>query len=254
MFNEICKVLKNKEVVKGIYEMELLSQCIAQAAQPGQFLHIRINESLYPLMRRPISIHKTDKQRGIITILYHVAGKGTAELAKQKEGGSLDVMGPLGKGFPIIKDKKCAVIGGGIGTAPLLELVKSLENCDAYLGFRDAAYKLEDFEEACGRVLVATEDGSTGYGGFVTELLKENLKSYEVIYSCGPKPMLKKVMEICQSNGVQCYVSLEERMGCGIGACLVCACKIKGEDGQWHHKKACKDGPVFDAREVEFDA
>jgi dihydroorotate dehydrogenase electron transfer subunit len=254
MFNEICKILINKEIAAGIYEMELFSPCIAQAAQPGQFVHIRIHEGLYPLMRRPVSIHTTDQQRSTVTLLYRVAGQGTAELSKKEKGGSLDMMGPLGKGFPVMKHKKCAVVGGGIGMAPLLELAKSLEHCDAYLGFRDAAYKVEAFEEACGGVFMATEDGSAGYGGFVTELLKENIKSYDVIYSCGPKPMLKKVMEICQSSGVRCFVSLEERMGCGIGACLVCACKIKGEDGGWHHKKACKDGPVFDAREVEFDA
>ncbi len=254
MFNEICRVLKNKEVVQGIYEMELLSQCIADAAEPGQFLHIRINEGLYPLMRRPISIHKVDRAHGAVSILYHIAGIGTSELSRLKEGSNLDVMGPLGKGFPVLKDRKCAVVGGGIGTAPLLELTRNLENSDAYLGYRNTIYKVDAFDEVCQEVFVATEDGSFGHHGFVTDKLQENIRKYDVVYSCGPKPMLKKVMELCQSNGVECYVSLEERMGCGIGACLVCACKIKGEDGQWHHKKACKDGPVFDAREVEFDA
>lgn len=254
MFNEICRIKSNKEVVRGIFEMELLSQCIAEAAEPGQFLHIRIREALYPLMRRPISIHKVDRKRSVVTILYHLAGIGTVELSKLREGSSLDVMGPLGKGFPVRKDKKCAVVGGGIGTAPLLELAGHLENCDAYLGFRDTVYKIEAFEEVCQGVFVATEDGSMGHRGFITDRLVENIKKYDIVYSCGPKPMMKKVMEICQNNDILCYVSLEERMGCGIGACLVCACKIKGADGQWHHKKACKDGPVFDGREVEFDA
>jgi dihydroorotate dehydrogenase electron transfer subunit len=163
-------------------------------------------------------------------------------------------MGPLGKGFPVFEGKNCAVVGGGIGTAPLLELACNLKQCDAYLGFRNEVYKLEEFQAVCGNVAVATEDGSVGHKGYITDLLENSISSYDVVYTCGPRVMMDKVMEICIRNNVECYVSIEERMGCGIGACLVCACKAKGADGQWHNKKACKDGPVFNAKEVFLDA
>ena len=253
MLNVICTVIQNEPLGDGIYEMVLNSASVAATALPGQFLHIKINSSLYPLMRRPISIHCVDRNQGRISILYHVRGIGTESLSKMATGSTLDILGPLGKGFPVCKGQRCAVVGGGIGIAPLLELAKELDGGDAYLGFRDHVYKTAEFEKLCASVYVATENGTTGYEGYVTDLLEKNITRYDVVYSCGPKPMLQRVMALCLKNGVECYVSLEERMGCGIGACLVCACKVLGEDGQWHHRKACKDGPVFNAREVVFD-
>lgn len=254
MFNEKCEVLQNKQLASNVYEMVLKTDKIAKAALPGQFIHIKINPGMYPLLRRPISINRTDKEKGTAAIVYQIVGKGTEEMSEIQKGTVLDIMGPLGKGFPIFEGKRCAVIGGGMGTAPLLELAYSLQRCDAYLGFRDEVYKLAEFEAICNKVAVATEDGSLGHKGYVTELLEKAINSYDVVYTCGPKIMMKKVADICSKNNVECYVSLEERMGCGIGACLVCACKIKGEDAKWHHKKACKDGPVFNAKEVSFDA
>ncbi|MDF2839655.1 MAG: 2-polyprenylphenol hydroxylase-like oxidoreductase [Clostridia bacterium] len=256
MDNEICKVIQNKELTKGkgIYEMVLQSEKIADAAMPGQFIHIRINAGYYPLLRRPISIHSVDKTKGTVSVIYHIKGQGTEELSRVKTDTAMDVMGPLGNGFPLLGNKKCAVVGGGIGTAPLLELAKNLSECDAYLGFRDCVYKIEAFEESCKSVHIATEDGSVGYKGYIIELLEQNIADYEVVYTCGPKVMMKCVVDICRKNKVECYVSIEERMGCGIGACLVCACKVQEENGEWHYKKACKDGPVFHAKEVVFDA
>lgn len=254
MYNEVCKVIQNKELTKGVFEMLLESQNIAKAAAPGQFIHIKVNDSGYPLLRRPISIHFVDPAAGITAIVYHAVGQGTEMLSQVKAGDQLDVMGPLGHGFPFFEGKRCAVVGGGMGTAPLLELARNISDCDGYLGFRDCVYKLEDFEQSCKAVFVTTEDGSVGHKGYITEQLEKRISEYDVVYTCGPKPMMQKVMDICNRNHVECYVSIEERMGCGIGACLVCACKIQGEDGTWHHKKACKDGPVFNAKEVLLDA
>jgi dihydroorotate dehydrogenase electron transfer subunit len=254
MYNGIFKIIKNDRVAEGIFEMVIQAEEIAAAASPGQFVHIRVNKGFYPLLRRPVSIHSLDRAVGTVTILYHVMGRGTEEISCLKEGSSLDVMGPLGNGFPIFMDKKCAVVGGGIGTAPLLELARNLNSCDAYLGFRSCTYKLEEFGKACNKVHYSTEDGSSGYKGHITELIEEAISVYDVVYTCGPLKMMERVMEICFNNNVECYVSIEERMGCGIGACLVCACKIKGEQGTWHNMKACKDGPVFNAREVMLNA
>ena len=252
MNSEICEVIQNKDLSQGIFELIFKSKNIAAAALPGQFVHLKVNSGLYPLLRRPISIHNVDKGKGTVSIIYHVVGQGTEYMSKLKSG-SIDVMGPLGKGFPILADRKCAVVGGGIGTAPLLELAKNLSNCDAYLGFRSCTYKVEAFEDSCNKVYVATEDGSVGYKGYITEKLSKAITEYDVIYTCGPKVMMKKVMELCEINNIECYVSIEERMGCGIGACLVCACKVQEENGEWHYKKACKDGPVFNAKEVLLD-
>lgn len=253
MISELCEIIQNKQLTENVFEMTLKSDNIAKAALPGQFVHIRLNTGLYPLLRRPISIHCVDKDLGTVTIVYHVVGQGSEELSKAKASGSLDVMGPLGKGFPILKDKRCAVVGGGIGTAPLLELSRSLATVDAYLGFRNAVYKVQDFEQSCSKVIVATEDGNVGFKGFVTEQLEKNISDYDVVYTCGPKKMMQRVAELCRQYEVECYVSIEERMGCGIGACLVCACKVQEEAGNWHNKKACKDGPVFNAKEVLLD-
>jgi len=245
MVSEICKIMQNKELAAGIFEMILQSDKIAAAAMPGQFVHIKVKSSSFALLRRPISIHYADKAAGTFAIVYHVVGQGTEEMSRIESGECIDVMGPLGKGFPIFTDKKCAVVGGGIGTAPLLELAKNISDCDAYLGFRNCNYKTEAFEQSCRNVYVTTEDGSYGNIGYITEQLEKRITDYDVIYTCGPKVMMQCVMDICCKNNVECYVSIEERMGCGIGACLVCACKIKEVDGEWHYKKACKDGPVF---------
>jgi dihydroorotate dehydrogenase electron transfer subunit len=253
MKNEICELIYNREIAKSTFEMAFRSENMAAGTLPGQFVHLKVNEGLYPLLRRPISIHRIDKSSGVVAIIYHIMGQGTEELSK-KQFGYIDVMGPLGNGFPIIEGKKCAVVGGGIGTAPLLEVAKNLSDCDAYLGFRNCTYKVEEFEKSCNKVYVTTEDGSVGYKGYITEQLEKYISEYDIVYTCGPKVMMKKVVDICASNNVECYISIEERMGCGIGACLVCACKIKEENGDWHYKKACKDGPVFNAKEVLFDA
>ncbi len=247
----ICEVVENRELCQNIFEIVVECSEIAQEAKPGQFLHIKTNKGLDPLLRRPVSISRIIKDKGYIYLVYQVLGRGTKEMAALKPGEEIDIMGPIGNGFPVFPGKKCAVVGGGMGVAPLLELAYNLNDCDAYLGFRCSTFKLAEYKAACKELYIATEDGSTGSKGYVTEIIKD-IDKYEIVYTCGPKLMMKKVKELCESKSVQCFVSIEERMGCGIGACLVCACKIK-EGDLWHYKKACTDGPVFEAGEVDFN-
>lgn len=247
----MCKVVENRELLKNVYEIMIECPEIAQKAKPGQFLHIKVKDGLDPLLRRPISISRIQREKGHISLIYQVLGRGTKSIATLKPGEAIDVMGSLGNGFPVFPGKKCAVVGGGMGIAPLLELANNIVDCDAYLGYRSDTFKLEEYKSACKELFIATEDGSVGSKGYVTDIIKD-ISKYDIVYTCGPKPMMKKVKELCENSAVQCFVSIEERMGCGIGACLVCACKIK-EGDTWHYKKACTDGPVFEAGEVDFN-
>lgn len=247
------EVLKNEQIDGYIYEMVINCPEITLIALPGQFVHIKTGNSIKTLLRRPISISKLNKAEGRISLVYQVVGSGTELMRHIKAGEMVDMIGPIGNGFPVIKGKKCAVVGGGIGIAPLLELCANVEDCEAFLGYRSTPYKLDAFKSHTKAVHIATDDGICGHKGFVTELIESRIKDFDVVYTCGPKLLMSKIKAMCGREGVECYVSVEERMGCGIGACLVCACKAKGADGEWHYKKACVDGPVFRAEEVSFD-
>lgn len=249
MHVEDCQIVSNKKVCKGIYKMDIHCPNITSIACAGQFLHIKISNCYDPLLRRPLSICSIDILKGDITLLYRVAGKGTELLSMKKSGDTLNIMGPLGKGFPVFKNKKPAIIGGGIGIAPLLELSKHLEFPDIYLGFKDDVYMVNDFSKYSKMLYLCTEDGRVGVKGFPTQLFLKNIEKYDIVYTCGPKAMMKIVKDICEYNEVECYISMEENMGCGIGACLVCSCKtnIEGE-----FKRVCIDGPVFISKEVSF--
>jgi len=247
----VGKVLQNIEICKNVYEILIECPKIAEESKPGQFLHIKVNKGIDPLLRRPISISRINRDEGSISLIYQVIGKGTKEMTGFRQGDDIDIIGPLGNGFSIFTGSKCAVVGGGIGIAPLLELASCISDCDAYLGFKCSTFKLGEYKAACRELHIATEDGSVGSMGYVTDFIK-NINRYDIIYTCGPKPMMKKVKELCEKSSVKCFVSLEERMGCGVGACLVCACRIK-EGDTWHYKKVCADGPVFEAGEVDFD-
>ena len=225
---------------------------------PGQFVHIKCGHSR--LLRRPISVCACQAGEGDapdrLTVVFEVRGEGTAWLAGRREGQSLDVMGLLGNGFPIEREGRYLLVGGGIGVPPMLGCaVHGGSECTAILGFRSAAnvMLLEEFNRACsGGVRLATDDGSLGHHGFVDALVRQELEkdnNFTAVLACGPKPMLKSVYRAAAEFSVSCQVSMEERMGCGVGACLVCACKMA--DGTMKH--ACKDGPVFDGREVDWD-
>ncbi|QZY57390.1 dihydroorotate dehydrogenase electron transfer subunit [Crassaminicella profunda] len=244
-------MLENIEIAPSIHKIEMERVDGFGDIKPGQFLHIKCSDAY--LLRRPISISMVQKDR--VGIVVRKAGEGTSLLCDRKKGEILDVLGPLGNGFTIDEGKNVIVIGGGIGTAPLLELVKNLKEkqVTVLLGYKDTPYLVEAFKDYVKDVKVATEDGSAGYKGYVTDLLKTKLENdkVDIIYSCGPEIMLKKVQEIATEYKVKSQLSIEERMACGVGACLVCTCKVKSEDGV-KHVRTCKDGPVFSGDEVMF--
>ncbi len=245
------KLIEKRQLSKNCFDFIIFCSALAKNSQAGQFVHILCGEKT---LRRPISICETDSNNGIIRIVFDVRGEGTLWLSKREEGDILNILGPLGNGFPLFENKKALFVGGGIGVPPLLECAKHYSSeSAAILGFRnkDCAILLDEFNNYCGRVFVTTDDGTLGSKGFVSDALKDLLsrESFDVICSCGPTPMLKAVSEVARQHSVECFVSLEERMGCGIGACLVCACKTK-KDGKEGYSHVCKNGPVFNAEEV----
>ncbi|PXV89070.1 dihydroorotate dehydrogenase electron transfer subunit [Lachnotalea glycerini] len=251
-FHEESIIIKQEQIANGIYSMWLKTEQIASDVRPGQFISIYCNEGSR-MLPRPISICETDKENNALRVVYRVAGKGTEEFSKYKSGNTLRIMGPLGNGFPISK-KKALLIGGGIGIPPMLELAKELD-CEKQIvaGYKDEIFLQEELK-LNGKFYVATEDGSVGTRGNVMDAIKANGIKAEVIYACGPTPMLRAVKAFAIENEIEAWVSLEEKMACGIGACLACVCKSKDKDEHTNvkNKRICKDGPVFLAGEVEF--
>ena len=252
-FEETAIIIRQEEIADDIYSMWLRTEHIAAHAKAGQFVSVYCNEGSR-LLPRPISICEIDRKDGAIRLVYRVAGKGTAEFSGMRTGMQLKVVGPLGNGFPQ-KNKKAFLIGGGIGIPPMLELMKQLD-CEktAVLGYRDSDMFLKDEFEAVGDVVISTEDGSYGTKGNVIDAIKEQGVEGSIIYACGPTPMLRGIKAYAEEMGIEAQISMEERMACGIGACLACVCKSKDVDSHSHvhNKRVCKDGPVFDAREVEL--
>ena len=239
------KLIKNEEIADGIFDWIVENPNLSKLAQPGQFAHVKVPGKT---LRRPISI--CDATENTLRLVFQVKGEGTEIMSKIKTGEEVEILAPLGNGFKIEKGKKYCFIGGGIGVPPMLYAAKQAENPLVITGFRDKSLVIlqEDFKKNGAEVVLTTDDGSAGVHGFVTDVLKERLSDIDGVCACGPIPMLKAISEICKGK-VPCQISLEERMGCGIGACLVCACKTKlnGEEGYTH---VCKNGPVYNAEEV----
>ncbi|HIQ99454.1 MAG TPA: dihydroorotate dehydrogenase electron transfer subunit [Candidatus Scybalocola faecavium] len=243
-----------KKLADGVYSMWLAVGTMADEAKPGQFISIYSNDSSR-LLPRPISICEVDREFRSIRVVYRVVGAGTEEFSHLKAGQRVSIMGPLGNGYTLKQEGRAMLIAGGIGIPPMLELAKSLEcEKDIILGYRDAQTFLASELEEYGNVYIATEDGSVGTQGNVMDAIKRYGLKADEIYSCGPIPMLKAVKAFAQENQIHCQISLEEKMACGIGACLACVCKSKDVDPHTHvhNKRICKDGPVFDALEVEL--
>lgn len=251
----VYPVIKKQNLAKNCYDFTILCPEIADIAQAGQFAHVKVNGFT---LRRPISICEVDKGVGTIRIVFEVRGEGTKELANTNENVLVDLIAPLGKGFTLLdSDKKAIVIGGGIGVPPMLQTAKHYgKNATAIIGFRsaDAVILKNDFVANSVNTILCTDDGTAGQKGFVTIALAEYLEknNADIIYACGPHLMLKGIIACAQKHDIRCEVSLEERMGCGVGACLVCACKTV-KDGKEYFAHVCKDGPVFDANEVVFE-
>lgn len=251
---EQALVVSQECLADGIFSMWIQTK-VAKTAKAGQFISMYTNDGS-KLLPRPISICEIDREGGKLRVVYRVTGEktGTEQFSKMKAGDTIPVIGPLGNGFPLI-EKKAFLIGGGIGVPPILELAKSL-NCEKQIivGYRDAQTFLKEELEANGTLYISTEDGSVGTKGNVMDAIREHSLEADIIYACGPTPMLRALKSYAEENGIECYLSLEERMACGIGACLACVCKSKEKD---HHsnvnnKRICKDGPVFLSTEVEL--
>ena len=232
---------------------------IAADAKPGQFVSLYTNDKS-KILPRPISLCEIDKENGRLHLVYRVTGQGTGtdEFSQMKAGDTIPVLGPLGNGFPVEKaeGKKVFLMGGGIGVPPILELAKQMkcEKKQIISGYRNCHTFLREEFEAAGTLYIATEDGSVGTKGNVMDAIRENALEADVIYACGPTPMLRAIKKYAEENGIECYISLEERMACGIGACLGCVCHSKDidEHSNVRNKRICKDGPVFRAEEVEL--
>lgn len=242
-------VLKNEEIASGIFDLWVENPTLSSIAKPGQFAHILVPGKT---LRRPISICDADKS--CLRLVYQVKGEGTEILSQIKEGEYLDIIAPLGNGFDIKEDKKYCFIGGGIGVPPMLYASKMKEKPVVITGFRnkDLVILQSDFRKDNCELYLTTDDGTAGEKAFVTDVLKRKLNDIDEVCACGPSPMLKAIAEICNDANVPCQISLEERMGCGIGACLVCACAVRKNDGTEDYVHVCKDGPVFDSKEVIF--
>ncbi|MBB2182351.1 dihydroorotate dehydrogenase electron transfer subunit [Lachnospiraceae bacterium MD1] len=245
-------VCENLRIATDIYSMWIKEPEMASTAKPGQFISMYCSDGSR-LLPRPISICEINKKQGALRLVYRIAGKGTEEFSMLQASDRITVMGPLGNGFTL-EGKKALLIGGGIGIPPMLELAKQL-SCEKQivLGYRDVTFLDKEFE-TYGSVYISTEDGSKGTKGNVLDAIRTNGLHADIIYACGPTPMLKGIKGYAAEQGIKAQLSLEERMACGIGACLGCVCKSKEVD---HHsnvnnKRICKDGPVFYAEEVEL--
>lgn len=255
---EKAVILSQEKLAPDLYSVWMRTE-IAKDAMPGQFISAYTDDKS-KLLPRPFGICEIDRENGRIRIVYRVTGKntGTEQFSRLLPGDSLSVIGPLGNGFPLetAKGKEVLILGGGTGIPPLLELAKQLD-CDKKqiaLGYRDSALFLKDDFENQELVYVATDDGSTGVKGTVMDAIRSYDLHADLIYACGPAPMLRAVKQYAQEKGILCYVSLEERMACGVGACLGCVCRTTKTDAhsQVKNRRICKDGPVFLATEVEI--
>lgn len=243
-----CKLVRADKLTSDVFDFTLSCPELAEKAVPGQFAQIRLPGHT---LRRPISICGIDKNVGALRFVFQIRGQGTAELAEFQEGSELEILAPLGNGFPIVSNQRTLLVGGGIGVPPLLGCAAELrENAVAVLGFRNRAAVIleQDFKTAGAKTLIATDDGSYGFHGLVTELAER--EEFEAVFACGPAPMLKAVKALAEQRNVPCFLSLEERMACGIGACLGCATPLLDENGNRYFGHVCKDGPVFDSRRV----
>ena len=287
-FEEIAVVVDQNALGSGIYDLTLKTKNIAKAAKAGQFVSVYSNDRS-KLLPRPISLCGIDRDEDTIRLVYRVTGEntGTEEFSKLVMGDRIRILGPLGNGFTVEPGKKAFLIGGGIGVPPMLKLAKDINSgvvktsgavdtntqekgqteekqinghgkkiCDMniIMGYRDEnTFLLDEFKEQADS-FVATEDGSVGTKGNVIDAIKENGLEADVIYACGPMPMLRALKAYAMEHDMECYVSMEERMACGIGACLACVCKTKDKDAHSNvnNKRICKEGPVFNAKEVEL--
>ncbi len=257
-------IVENRAVAPGHFQMSIRLPGSFPTPVPGQFVMVRSADHEEPLLARPFSVYGFQRRRGetAVDLLYRTAGRGTALLSRLEPGARLVVLGPLGRGFaPPEGMKKVILLAGGVGVAPLVFLLRSgrlagTNACTCYVGARTGE-QLTGLELLRGADLhVCTDDGSRAFCGQVTDLLRRDIGGYDppetMIYACGPSPMIRTLGRLLGDRPIRCQVSLEERMACGLGACLGCAVAVRGESGRKEYRRVCKDGPVFDLREILF--
>lgn len=258
----IAELIKKEQLKSDIFKFSVKAPEIVNDSKPGNFIEIKVSNQTEPFLRRPISIHNLDKENGVLEFIFQVKGKGTKILAEKEVGEGIDIIGPLGFGTFKYEDyNNIAIIGGGIGVFPLYELSKCAKNrnktVNTYLGFRNEEYVVleKEFKSVSDKLVITTDDGSYGKEGFAINFLKEDLEKQKIdcIYACGPLPMLRAIRNLSIEKDIPCQISLEEKMGCGLGACLGCAVKTARSTNEnpeyWH---VCKGGPVFQAKDVEI--
>ena len=261
----MARITEMAELADGIFSMWLQAQEIAEQAVPGQFISLYCHDR-DRLLPRPISLCEIDREQGTLRLVYRVVGAGTREFSRMRSGDAIRIMGPLGNGFPLEetqssrtgdeKKKRAVLIGGGIGIPPLLQLAKELTGeVTAVVGYRNSdTFLLDEWQGEADHVVIATEDGSLGTRGNVIDAIREKKVRGDIVYSCGPTPMLRGVKAWGLEEGIPAWLSMEERMACGIGACLGCVCQSTEADEHSgvKNKRVCKDGPVFLSTEIEL--
>jgi dihydroorotate dehydrogenase electron transfer subunit len=259
-YQEKATIVRFEQLTDENVRITVKAEDIASAAKPGQFVMISTGQGKDPYLRRPFSIHQTSAN-GQIQILFKVTGRGTGLLAHCKEGEKLSIFGPLGHGFEIRKNKISCLVGGGMGIAPMLFLAKQISRIKKEISSdiiiiggkerQEVEPLVKDFEQTGMRVICTTDDGSYGRKGVVTDILKSHdLPKESVVYACGPEAMMAAINDECQAKGIECQVSVESVMACGMGACL--GCNIPSKDGKYVH--VCYEGPVFDAEELIWNS
>lgn len=248
-------VVSQEQLAPGIYDMWIRTE-LAKEAKSGQFLGVYPKDKSH-LLPRPISICEVNRKEELLRIVYRVAGDGTEEFSHYCKGETVNLLGVLGNGFPTEegKGKRVFLMGGGIGIPPMVQLARELEGTGtAILGYRDEKLFLKEDLERYSKVYVATEDGSVGSRGNVMDAIRENGLEADVIFACGPMPMLRAIKKYAEEKKIPAYISLEERMACGVGACLGCVCKTTKKDHHSHvnNTRICTDGPVFLAEDVDI--
>lgn len=255
-FREKVLIVEQSKIANDIYQIWFESSNIAKEAKPGQFINVYCKDSAR-LLPRPFGISQVNQEKNLICFIYKVVGEGTKEFTSYVAGDFMDVMGPLGNGYTI-KEKKAILVGGGTGIPIMAFLAKRIKDTTnqiptIVIGYRDELFLVEELKQF-GELFISTEDGSFGTQGNVIDAIKNNQVSGDIIYACGPHPMLKALKQYASENCMEAQISLEEKMACGIGACLACTCKSKEIDEytKVHNKRICKEGPVFDVNEVEL--
>ncbi|HOP79148.1 MAG TPA: dihydroorotate dehydrogenase electron transfer subunit [Armatimonadota bacterium] len=272
-----CEIIEQVEVAPHVFRSVLVEPTIARTSKPGQFVNVRVCECYDPLLRRPFSVHAVDPEKGTFSLLYDVIGRGTKLLMEMHIGEKVSVVGPLGSSFDVGEDPSARhiLVAGGCGAAPihfLSDWICKKHGCDkvtVLVGAKTGTALLcqAEFVAHGVEVKLATEDGSFGFKGFVTELLASHIEESKVknpdsairIYACGPMPMMREVARVCGEQGIKsCQLSLERTMACGIGVCM--GCVTKAQDGccshhpdEWHYSRVCTDGPVYDAKELVWE-